>query len=150
MVDATKQFYSQYIECLDNRRLSELHCFIADDITYNSKPLTLDDFPQMLAEDVEQIPDLYYKIEAFEAGTDWIIAKLRFDCTPKGVFKGVPVNGKKVSFHEDVTYELEDGKIKRMCSNIDTAASRRRYLQKTIKIYHCYFGMHGFAFIKTI
>jgi len=78
----------------------------------------------MLEQDVEHIPDLYYKIEVLETGPDLIASKLHFDCTPKGIFKGIAVNGKTVSFNEDVLYQLDNGKIKWISSKIDSDAIR--------------------------
>jgi predicted ester cyclase len=46
---------------------------------------------------------------------------LRFDCTPAGSFLGLEVNGRKVSFAENVFYEFDERKIKTVWSIIDKA-----------------------------
>ena len=51
-----------------------------------------------------------------------IASRLRFDCTPGGIFLGLPVNGKRVSFAENVFYEFRNEKIDRVWSVIDKAA----------------------------
>ncbi|WP_299715061.1 ester cyclase, partial [Caballeronia sp.] len=43
-------------------------------------------------------------------------------CTPNGNFLGLPVNGKKVSFTENVFYQFREGKIGQVWSVIDKAA----------------------------
>ncbi len=52
----------------------------------------------------------------------FVASRLRFDCAPKGVFLGLPVNGRTVSFTENVFYEFRDGKIHEVWSVIDKAA----------------------------
>jgi predicted ester cyclase len=51
-----------------------------------------------------------------------LAARLAFDCTPKGEFLGLPVNGRRVAFTENVFYEFRDGKIAQVWSVIDKAA----------------------------
>jgi predicted ester cyclase len=47
---------------------------------------------------------------------------LRFDCTPTAILFGLPVNGKRVSFAENVFYEFRDQRIEKVWSVIDKAA----------------------------
>ena len=49
-------------------------------------------------------------------------ARLAFDCTPRGLFLGLAVDGRRVSFAENVFYEFRDGKIAQVWSVIDKAA----------------------------
>jgi predicted ester cyclase len=49
-------------------------------------------------------------------------AWLEFDYAPKGMFLGLAVNGKRVSFTENVFYQFRDGKIAQVWSVIDKAA----------------------------
>ena len=51
-----------------------------------------------------------------------VASRLRFDCTPKGAFLGLRVDGKRVSFTENVFYEFRDAKIAEVWSIIDKAA----------------------------
>jgi predicted ester cyclase len=50
------------------------------------------------------------------------IWRLRFDCSPKGDFLGLPINGLHVSFHENVFYQFQEGKIICVQSVLDKAA----------------------------
>jgi hypothetical protein len=45
-----------------------------------------------------------------------------FDCTPKGELFGLPANGKRVSFTENVFYQFTSGKIEIVWSVIDQPA----------------------------
>ena len=49
-------------------------------------------------------------------------SRLNFNVTPRGEFFGLPINGRKVSFSENVFYEFIDGKIAHVWSVIDKAA----------------------------
>jgi predicted ester cyclase len=52
----------------------------------------------------------------------YIASRLKFDCTPKGKFLGLDVNGKRVRFTENVFYEFRKGTIWQVWSVIDQAA----------------------------
>jgi predicted ester cyclase len=51
-----------------------------------------------------------------------VASRLSFDCTPKAVLFGFHVNGKRVSFTENVFYEFRDQRIEQVWSVIDKAA----------------------------
>ncbi len=75
----------------------------------------------MLERDFEEIPDLQFNIEMLVTEPPFVASLLRFDCTPKGVFLGLPVNGKRVAFAENVFYRFRSGKIEEVWSVIDKA-----------------------------
>ena len=52
----------------------------------------------------------------------FVASRLDFNCTPRGEFVGLPVNGKRVSFSENVFYRFRDGKVEEVWSVIDKAA----------------------------
>jgi len=54
--------------------------------------------------------------------TPYVASRLAFACSPKGKFLGLDVNGKKVSFTENVFYEFRAKKIVQVWSVIDKAA----------------------------
>jgi predicted ester cyclase len=95
---------------------------VADDVIHNSQPLGLSGYRRMLEKDHEDIPDLQFDIETMIANPPMLAARLRFDCAPKAVFLGLPVNGKHVSFTENVFYEFRENRIARVWSVIDKAA----------------------------
>ena len=49
-------------------------------------------------------------------------SRLGFDCTPQAKFLDLDVNGKRVSFTENVFYEFRRDKIAKVWSVIDKAA----------------------------
>jgi predicted ester cyclase len=51
-----------------------------------------------------------------------LASRIGFDCTRKGKFLGLAVNGGRVSFFENVFYEFRRGKILRVWSVIDKPA----------------------------
>ena len=58
----------------------------------------------------------------FGASLQHLASRLKFDCTPVGEFLGLDVNGRRVSFCENVFYEVRDRKIWQVWSVIDKAA----------------------------
>ena len=76
----------------------------------------------MLERDFEEIPDLQFNIELLVCEPPLVASRLRFDCRPKGLFLGLPVNGKRVVFAENVFYQFRDGKIAEVWSVVDKAA----------------------------
>lgn len=76
----------------------------------------------MLENDFDGIPDLHFKIQLLMSDPPYIASRLSFDCAPKGKFLGLDVNGKRVSFTENVFYEFREEKIVQVWSVIDKAA----------------------------
>jgi steroid delta-isomerase-like uncharacterized protein len=114
--------YKAYIACLNAQDWPKLGQFVADDVSHNARAIGLSGYRAMLERDFAEIPDLHFDIELLLSDPPHIASRLRFDCRPKGAFLGLPVNGKRVSFAENVFYEFRDGKIWRVLSVIDKAA----------------------------
>jgi predicted ester cyclase len=114
--------YRDYIACLNKQDWQKLAQFVHDEASYNGRRIGLSGYRAMLERDFREIPDLYFDIELLIADPPYIASRLKFDCTPKGVFLGLPVNGKRVSFAEHVVYEFLAEKIWRVLSVIDKAA----------------------------
>lgn len=51
-----------------------------------------------------------------------VASRLIFDCSPKGMFLGLPVNGRHITFTENVFYQFEGGKVRTVWSLIDKTA----------------------------
>ena len=117
-----KHVYRQYIVCLNAQDWDRLSEFVADDVAHNGRPLGLSGYRKMLEQDFAEIPDLRFNVELVISEGECLASRLRFDCTPKGVFLGLPVNGRHVSFHENVFYQFAGDKIARVWSVIDKAA----------------------------
>jgi steroid delta-isomerase-like uncharacterized protein len=113
--------YRDYIACLNRQDWPKLEQFVSDDVHYNGKRIGLSGYREMLERDFNEIPDLYFNIQLLMSDPPHIAARLAFDCTPKGSFLGLPVNGKRVSFTENVFYEFRKEKIEQVWSVIDKA-----------------------------
>ncbi|PJG52892.1 ester cyclase [Bradyrhizobium forestalis] len=113
--------YRNYIACLNRQYWPALSRFVHDDVVHNGRPLGLSGYRAMLEQDFREIPDLQFNIEMLISDPPRIAARLKFDCTPVGTFLGLPVNGRRVSFCENVFYEFGDDKIRQVWSVIDKA-----------------------------
>lgn len=114
--------YRDYIACLNVRDWDSLGRFVHRDVHHNGALLGLSGYRHMLESDVEQIPDLVFDIRILIATPPRLAARLWFDVTPKGEFLGLPVNGKRVGFAENVFYEFREGLIREVWSVVDKAA----------------------------
>lgn len=114
--------YRAYIACLNGQDWQNLGRFVGNDAIHNGRRIGLPGYRDMLINDFEQIPDLNFDIRLLACDPPHVAARLVFDCTPKGTFLGLDVNGKRVSFAENVFYRFEAGKIAEVWSVIDKAA----------------------------
>jgi predicted ester cyclase len=114
--------YRDYIACLNKQDWPNLGQFVADDVSRNGERLGLSGYRQMLERDFREIPDLSFNIQLLIAEPPYVASRLNFDCTPKGRFFGLDINGRRVSFTENVFYRFKDGKIAEVWSVIDKAA----------------------------
>lgn len=114
--------YRGYIACLNRQDWPRLGQFVADDVTRNGRQLGLSGYRAMLERDFEQIPGLHFSVELLIADPPRVASRLAFDCSPKGRFLGLDVDGRRVSFTENVFYEFRDEKIAKVWSVIDKAA----------------------------
>jgi predicted ester cyclase len=114
--------YRDYIACLNRQDWAKLEQFVDDDVCYNGERIGLSGYRGMLERDFSEIPDLHFNIQLLMSDGDYIASRLAFDCSPKGKFLGLDVNGKRVSFTENVFYEFRGAKIARVWSVIDKAA----------------------------
>ena len=114
--------YRDYIDCLNKQDWPKLGQFVDDDVHYNGQRIGLSGYREMLERDFREIPDLHFDIQLMISDPPYIATRLGFDCKPKGEFLGLPVNGKRVSFAENVFYEFRGERIAQVWSVIDKAA----------------------------
>ena len=114
--------YRDYVACLNRQDWARLGAFVHDDAIHNGRRLGLSGYRAMLERDFEEIPDLHFDIQLLISEPPYVASRLRFDCAPKGLFFGLPVNGRRVFFTENVFYEFRDEKIIEVWSVIDKAA----------------------------
>lgn len=114
--------YSGYIDCLNRQAWGELGRFVDEAVVRNGEPLGLSGYRAMLVKNFEDIPDLHFTIDLLVCEPPHVAARLAFRCTPRGEFMGLNVDGRTISFAENVFYEYANGKIIRVWSVIDKAA----------------------------
>lgn len=116
------EIYRDYIACLNSQDRPKLEHFVHDDVLYNGQPIGLAGYREMLERDFREIPDLYFNIQLLISDPPYVASRLRFECSPKGKFLGLRVDGKRVSFTENVFYVFQKGRIEKVWSIIDKAA----------------------------
>src|SRR3954451_14720040 len=109
--------YRDYIACLNKQDWPRLEHFVHGDVHYNGQRIGIAGYRGMLERDFYEIPDLYFAIQLLISDPPYIASRLRFRCTPKGMFLGLHVNGKRVSFTENVFYGFRGEKIAQVWSN---------------------------------
>jgi len=114
--------YRGYIDCLNRQDWSALGQFVDPDVHYNGERIDLCGYRTMLENDFRTIPDLRFVIDLLIVDPPHIAARLCFDCTPVGALFGLPVNGQRVRFTENVFYEFREGRVCNVHSLIDKAA----------------------------
>lgn len=120
--DDLADIYRDYIACLNRQDWAALGQFVHEDVTHNARPLGLAGYRAMLEGDFREIPDLRFNIALLASDPPNVAARLKFDCSPIGTFLGLAVNGRRVSFCENVFYEFRDGTIRQVWSVIDKTA----------------------------
>lgn len=115
-------FYQGYIDCLNRQDWEHLGHFVHPQVTYNAIAVGLAGYRAMLERDFREIPDLVFRIQLLVADPPTVASRLNFTVSPRGEFFGLPINGRTVTFDENVFYECRDGKIAQVWSVIDKAA----------------------------
>ena len=116
------EIYRGYIACLNKQDWPRLDQFVDDNVYHNGQWIGASGYREMLERDFYEIPDLYFNVDLLISDPPYIASRLRFTCAPRGKFLGLHVNGKKVSFTENLFYEFRREKIAQVWSVIDKAA----------------------------
>jgi predicted ester cyclase len=114
--------YRDYISCLNRQDWQTLGEFVHDEVHHNNRQLGLPGYGEMLKRDYLEIPDLHFVIELLVSDPPFVASRLAFDCSPRGKFLDLDINGRRVSFAENVFYRFRGAKIERVWSVIDKAA----------------------------
>ena len=114
--------YRAYLDCLNARDWARLGDFVDAAVRRNGERLGAAGYRAMLERDVAEIPDLAFRIEMLAVDPPLVAARLRFDCAPRGIFLGLSVNGRRVTFAENVFYRFSGVRIAEVWSLIDKAA----------------------------
>jgi predicted ester cyclase len=114
--------YRAYIDLLNRQDWAELGRYVDDDVEHNGRPLKLSGYRDMLVKSFEDIPDLRFDIQLLVCDGAAVAARLLFECAPKAEFLGLSVDGRTISFAENVFYEFKAARIARVWSILDKAA----------------------------
>ena len=114
--------YRGYIACLNQQDWPNLGRFVDEAAEHNGRAVGLAGYRKMLERDFAEIPDLVFNIQLLVAEPPYVASRLAFDCTPRGRFFDLEIDGRRVSFTENVFYEFRDAKIVRVWSIVDKAA----------------------------
>ena len=113
--------YRGYIDVLNRRAWDELGAFVHRDVVHNGARLGLAGYREMLERDVRDIPDLRFTVGLLVCDASTLGARLAFDCRPAGLFRGLAVDGRRVTFAENVFYAFAEERIRDVWSVIDRA-----------------------------
>jgi predicted ester cyclase len=91
-------------------------------VYHNGQRIGLSGYRDILERDFRETPDLHFSIQLLISDPPYIASRLGFDCTPRGKFLGLHLNGRRVIFTENVFYTCRRGKIEQVWSVIDKAA----------------------------
>jgi predicted ester cyclase len=114
--------YRGYVACLNGQDWTRLDQFVDDEVIYNGQQFGAERYRRMLENDFFEIPDLHFTIELMISEPPYVASRLGFNCAPKGMFLGLHVGGRRVSFTENVFYRFQRRKIEQVWSVIDKAA----------------------------
>ena len=116
------QVYRDYIACLNAQDWPKLEQFVDEEVHYNGRRTGGSGYREMLERDFLEIPDLHFDVQLLISDPPFIASRLRFDCAPRARFLGLEVNGKRVSFTENVFYRFRGDGIAEVWSVVDKAA----------------------------
>ena len=116
--------YHGYLACLNERQWTRLGEYVADQLSYNGRHMTLDDYRAMLEGDTRAIPDLQFHPELLVADDRVVACRLYFRCTPRHAFQGFEPTGRQVEFAEHVFYRFRERRIVEVWSLIDKETIR--------------------------
>jgi predicted ester cyclase len=116
------EIYRGYIDCLNRQDWQSLGDFVDENAVHNGRQIGLAGYREMLVGDFRAIPDLRFTIDFLVVEAPKVASRLVFDCTPAGELFGLPVNGRRIRFSENVFYQFSGGLIAQVWSVIDKAA----------------------------
>lgn len=114
--------YREYILCLNRRQWQKLEQFVSGDVRYNDQPVGLSGYRDMLEGNYRDIPHLRFDVEPLVCEPAHVASRFSFNCKPVATFLGLEVNGRRVSFTENVFHRFGEGKIEAVWSIVDKAA----------------------------
>ena len=93
--------YRGYVACLNGQDWTRLDQFVDDKVIYNGQRFGVERYRRMLENDFFEIPDLHFTIELMISEPPYVASRLGFNCTPKGMFLGLHVAGRRVLIYRE-------------------------------------------------
>lgn len=121
--------YRGYIACLNTRNWEGLASYVSETVCYNDQLVGLEGYRQAREDEFRTIDGLYFDVQLVVADKHTVASRLAFNISPHGEFLGLPVNGRRISFFENVFYEFDENKITRVWSIVDKAAIEMQLTQ---------------------
>ena len=129
MSEGLESVYRRYLDCLNERRLGDLHEFVGSHVVHNGEPVGLSGYQRLLATDFVDIPDLRFQIGLLVVDETQVACRLDFRCTPRRGWLGSGTGRTTVTFAEHVFYQFHDAKIVRVWSLVDRATAQAQLRQ---------------------
>lgn len=111
--------YRDFITCLNEQSWLILDQFVAEEVIYNGKTLTLSGYRQMLEQLHRELPNLHLEIEMLVASPPLISARLKFDGSLQVSVPGMPTTGLKIAISENAYYKFRAEKICEIWSTVE-------------------------------
>lgn len=106
-----RTLYGEYIASLNERRLGEMHRFAHDQLTFNGKPSTRDEYVAAIAGHLDTVPDFHWHVEDLIIEGDRVAVRLLDHGTPAKPWLGLRPTGVKVELIEYAFYRFRNGRF---------------------------------------
>ncbi|KAF3800920.1 hypothetical protein GCG54_00010193 [Colletotrichum gloeosporioides] len=124
-----KELYKAYITSINEKTMErDFERFCHPELEHNSRRLTITEYIPLISDSQDAIQNLHFHIEELlvDKETQQIAARLEFTGTPVREWGGAKPNGNSVKFHENIIYQLHEGKIARVWSVIELNVYRQQ------------------------
>jgi predicted ester cyclase len=115
--------YRRYIQCLNERRLDEMHLFYHDELLYNGARMTRAQWrAQAIEATFAAMPDFQWNIQQIVIQGEWIAVRLIDTGMLAREWLRLRPTGRSVRFGENVFYRFRAGRTDEVWSVFDLLA----------------------------
>lgn len=125
-----RALYGEYIQSLNDRRLGDMHRFAHDEMTFNGKPVTRDEYVAAIAGHLDAVPDFHWHVEDLVIEGDHVAVRLVDHGTPAKAWLGLEPSGTKVELTEYAFYHFRDGRFAHMWYLLDYLGIQEQLAEK--------------------
>jgi aspartyl-tRNA synthetase len=112
-------FYRRYIECWNERRLTELLGYVADGVLVNGVPHSPAEYVANMDDVFTAFPDFHWELRHLLIDGHQLAAHFTITGTHRGPFLGVPPTGRSFVSQEFAVYRIVDHQITEVCGTAD-------------------------------